>query len=46
MNILTDGPDWQHAHENLAVVSIIFKLADESHPFVEKLRVEDMGRID
>ena len=46
VNILTDGPDWQHVKENLAVIAVIFKIAEKSHPFVEKLRIEDMGRID
>ena len=46
VNVLCDGPDWQNFKETLAVVSIIFKEDKYSHPFVEKLRVEDKGHIE
>jgi carbonic anhydrase len=43
---LIDGPDHEYYNETLAVIGIIFKLADESHPFVRKLRTEDLGNIE
>jgi carbonic anhydrase len=46
VNVLCDGPDYLNFHENLAVVSIIFKISDHSHPFVEKLKVEEFGHIE
>ena len=32
--------------ETLAVVGVIFKVGAQSHPFIEKMRVDDMGHID
>lgn len=43
---LIDGPDHETYKEQLAVVGIIFKKAEESHPFVKKLRSEDLGHIE
>jgi len=43
---LIDGPSYETYKEQLAVVGIILKLADESHPFVRKLNTEDFGNID
>ena len=31
---------------NLAVIGIIFKLSEESHSFIQKLRSEDLGHIE
>lgn len=30
----------------LAVVGVIFKVGTQSHPFIEKLRIDDLGHID
>jgi carbonic anhydrase len=43
---LVDGPDKDNYREQLAVVGIILKASEESHPFVQKLRAEDLGDID
>lgn len=43
---LIDGPDHETYKEQLAVVGIIFKLADESHPFIKKINAEDLGHIE
>ena len=32
--------------ETFAVIGILFKIDKESHPFVEKLNIEDMGHIE
>ena len=38
--------EWENYKLNLAVVGILFKKAEVSHPFVEKMRVTDMGNIE
>jgi carbonic anhydrase len=44
---LVGGPEnYQDYKETLAVVGIMFKVAEKSHPFIEKLRPMDFGRID
>lgn len=43
---LMDGPSHQTYKEQLAVVGIILKISEESHPFVAKLRAEDFGEIE
>jgi len=43
---LIDGPNHETYKEQLAVVGIIFKLSDESHPFIHKIRTEDLGQIE
>jgi carbonic anhydrase len=32
--------------QTLAVVGVIFKVGAQSHPFIEKLRIDDLGHID
>jgi hypothetical protein len=32
--------------ETLAVVGVIFKVGPHSHPFIEKMRVDETGHID
>jgi carbonic anhydrase len=44
---LVDGPaGWKDYKETLAVVGVLFKEADYSHPFIEKLRPLDFGLIE
>lgn len=43
---LIDGPDHETYKEQLAVVGILLKVAEESHHFVQKLRSEDLGHIE
>ena len=44
---LVDGPKgWKEYKETLAVVGVLFKVADYSHPFIEKLRPLDFGLIE
>jgi len=43
---LIDGPDKANYKEQLAVIGILFKIEEESHPFVERLRCEDFGNIE
>jgi carbonic anhydrase len=43
---LIDGPSYETYKEQLAVVGIILRVAEESHPFVQKLRAEDLGNIE
>ena len=43
---LTDGPDMENYKETFAVIGILFKIEAESHPFVEKLNIEDLGHIE
>lgn len=43
---LIDGPDHETYKEQLAVVGIVFKLAEESHPFIKKMNAEDLGHIE
>jgi len=43
---LIDGPSFEIYKEKLAVVGIILKIGEESHPFVKKLRSEDLGNIE
>ena len=38
--------NWQKYKDTLAVVGFMFKVADHSHPFVEKLNVFDFDIID
>lgn len=40
---LMDGPNHETYKEQLAVVGIIFKKAEESHPFVKKLNTKDFS---
>lgn len=43
---LVGGPDdWKHYNETLAVIGFFFKVDEESHPFIEKLRPLDFGPI-
>jgi carbonic anhydrase len=32
--------------QTLAVIGVIFKVGNQSHPFIEKLRIDDLGQID
>lgn len=41
-----EDEDWENYRLNLAVIGVIFKKAEVSHPFVEKLRTEDLGHIE
>lgn len=44
---LVGGDDgWENYRLNLAVIGILFQKAEESHPFVQKLRTEDLGHIE
>ena len=44
---MVDGPKgWKDYKETLAVVGVLFKEADYSHPFIEKLRPLDFGLIE
>lgn len=43
---LVDGPNYETYKEQLAVVGIIFQLAEESHPFIKKLNAKDLGHIE
>jgi hypothetical protein len=38
---LIDGPDKENYNESLAVIGVLFKLHEKSHPFVDRLRCED-----
>ena len=40
------GPEWEKYKQSLAVIGILFVESEKSHPFVERLHIEDMGRID
>ena len=42
---LTDGPDMDNYKETFGVIGILFKIEEHSHPFIEKLNIEDMGHI-
>ena len=44
-----DGPsnsDWRNYKEKLAVVGILFRVGETSHPFIEKIRPYDFGEIE
>jgi len=43
---LVDGPEKEHYKETLAVIGFFFEISDHSHPFIEKLRPKDFGKID
>ncbi len=43
---LVDGPNFHEYKESLAVIGFFFKVEDQSHPFIEKLRPLDFGHID
>ena len=46
---LIDGPEDLLVNQfpnTLAVIGIMFQLADESHPFLNTLRIEDLGVIE
>ena len=44
---LVDGPgDWRNYKEKLAVVGVLFRVDEKSHPFIEKLRPLDFGEIE
>ena len=43
---LVDGPDMENYKWTLGVIGILFRVGEKSHPFVERLQVEDLGRID
>lgn len=43
---LMDGPNWKEYKETLAVVGVLFKEDEYSHPFIEKLRPLDFGLIE
>lgn len=40
------GPNWENYKWPLAVVGILFRLSEKSHPFVEKLHTEENKSID
>lgn len=43
---LVDGPNKENYNETLAVIGFFFQVSEESHPFIEKLRPKDFGKID
>ena len=43
---MIDGPNIDTYPEILAVIGVMFKLDEKSHPFIEKLRHEDLGHIE
>ena len=43
---LVDGPESETYKENLAVIGVMFELAEKSHPFVEMLKCEDLSHIE
>jgi len=43
---LVDGPDYKEYKEHLAVIGFFFKIEEESHPFIQKLRPLDFGPIE
>jgi carbonic anhydrase len=43
---LVDGPHKEDYKETLAVIGFFFEVSDHSHPFIEKLRPHDFGKID
>lgn len=44
---LVGGPeDYKEYKETLAVIGFFFQISDHSHPFIEKLRPQDFGKID
>ena len=43
---LIGGPDgWKDYKEKLAVIGVLFRIAEKSHPFIEKLQPQDFGEI-
>ncbi len=38
--------EWENYRLNLAVIGILFKKSETSHPFVQKLKIEDLGNIE
>lgn len=40
------GPNYQNYKQQLGVIGILFRKSEKSHPFVQRLQIEDMGRID
>ena len=41
-----DGPEgWKDYNEKLAVVGVLFRVGEKSHPFIDRIRVQDFGEI-
>ncbi len=46
VHVLVDGPEgWKDYNEKLAVVGVLFRVDKKSHPFIDRIRVQDFGEI-